>query len=168
MKLLLQPVPHEEAARFIADKPAIARDVFDQLLPDLKARAFTVAGVEAADTLQRARDIIAELPRGADWGKQKKKLLGEISPWLVDDDADPETREQQVEAAARRAETLMRLHGFQAYAAAEWQVMDRQRDAFPYWMYQTFEDSRVRPAHAALHGLILPTDHPFWKDHYPP
>jgi len=168
VKILLQPVPHEEAARFIAGKPAVGRGVFDGLLPELKARAFTIAGVESADTLQRARDLIAALPQGADWGAQKAQLLGEISPWLVDDNADPETREKQVEAAARRAETLMRLHGFQAYAAAGWQVMDRQRDAFPFWMYQTFGDGRVRPAHAALNGLVLPADHPFWKDHYAP
>ena len=168
MKILLQPAPHEEAARFIAGKPAVGRAVFDGLLPELKARAFTIAGVESADTLQRARDLIAALPQGADWATQKAQLLGEISPWLVDDNADPETREKQVEAAARRAETLMRLHGFQAYAAADWQVMDRQRDAFPFWMYQTFGDGRVRPAHAALNGLTLPADHPFWKDHFPP
>jgi hypothetical protein len=62
----------------------------------------------------------------------------------------------------------MRLHGFQAYAAAQHQVMERQKDAFPFWMYQTFGDGRVRPSHAALNGIILPADHPFWRDHTPP
>ncbi|WP_448578920.1 phage head morphogenesis protein [Thermosphaera sp.] len=168
MNILLKPVPYEEAARFIGDKPAVGRDVFDRLLPELKARAFMISAIEAVDTLQTVRDLIAEIPRGADWNEQKAKIVANLSPWLVDDHADPKTREQQVEAAERRAETLMRLHGFQAYAAAQWQVMDRHRDAFPFWMYQTFEDSRVRPAHAALDGLVLPADHPFWRDHYPP
>lgn len=168
MKLLLSPVPHDEAAKFIAGKPAMGRSVFDRLLPELKARAFTISGIASADALQRARDVIAALPQGADWDTQKAKLIGEISPFLVDEAADPETRQKQVELASRRAEVLMRLHGFQSYAAAQHQVMERHRDAFPFWMYQTFGDGRVRPSHAALNGIILPADHPFWKDHTPP
>jgi uncharacterized protein with gpF-like domain len=29
-------------------------------------------------------------------------------------------------------------------------------------------DDRTRPTHAALNGLILPANHSFWTDHYPP
>lgn len=168
MKILLAPVPHDEAAKFIAGKPAVGRAVFDRLLPELKARAFTISGIEAADTLQRARDLIAALPQGADWDTQKSRLIGEISPYLVDDQADEETKARQVASAERSAETLMRLHGFQAYSAAQHQVMERQRDAFPSWQYMTFGDGNVRPSHAALNGIVLPADHPFWKDHFPP
>lgn len=168
MKLLLSPVPHAEAAKFISGKPAVASEVFNRLRPELKARAFTITGIEAADALQRARDLIAALPRGADWDDRKGKLLAEISPWLVDENAPAEDREKQVAAASRRAETLMRLHGFQSYAASQWQVMDAQRDVFPFWQYGTFEDARVRPSHAALDGIVLPADHPFWADHFPP
>jgi hypothetical protein len=32
----------------------------------------------------------------------------------------------------------------------------------------TMEDEAVREAHAALDGVVLPADHPFWADHYPP
>jgi len=166
--MLLEPTPHAQAAEFISGKPAVGRSAFDRLTPELKARAFTVAGIEAADTLQRARDLIAELPQGADWDAQKAKLIGEISPFLVDETADPEARQKQVGAAARKAELLMRTHGFQAYAAAQHQVMDRQRDAFPLWMYMTFGDGHVRPSHAALNGIIIAAGHPFWKDHSPP
>lgn len=60
------------------------------------------------------------------------------------------------------------MHGFQAYQAAQYNVMDRQRDVFPYWQYLTMGDDHVRPEHAALNGVVLPADHPFWRDHYPP
>ncbi len=35
---LLEPVPHEEVARWIAGKPLVSREVFNELLPELKAR----------------------------------------------------------------------------------------------------------------------------------
>jgi hypothetical protein len=39
---------------------------------------------------------------------------------------------------------------------------------FPYWQYKSMEDGGVRPAHAALDGIVLPCNHEFWKSHFPP
>lgn len=63
---------------------------------------------------------------------------------------------------------LLRTHGFQAYQAAQYEVMDRQREVFPFWQYLTMGDDHVRDSHAALNNVILPADHAFWQDHYPP
>jgi SPP1 gp7 family putative phage head morphogenesis protein len=63
---------------------------------------------------------------------------------------------------------LLRTHGFQAYQAAQYNVMDRQRDVLPYWQYLTMEDEKVRPEHAALDQIVLPASSPFWNSHYPP
>jgi SPP1 gp7 family putative phage head morphogenesis protein len=94
--------------------------------------------------------------------------VADISPWMVDPQADEETRDGQLAAATRRAELLIRNHGFQAYEAAKWDVMQRQKDVFEFWQYHSMEDEKVRPEHAKLDGLILPADSPFWADHYPP
>ncbi len=150
---LTTPVPNTEAAAFIASKPVVSRDVFDGLLPDLQARAFTVTGIEAANVLQSLRDRIADLPQGADWDAVKADVAGQISPYL-----DTE----EVGRAESRAELLLRTHGFAAYDAAATAFMDRQQAAFPYWQYQTMEDERVRDTHAALDQLVLPADSPFW------
>jgi SPP1 gp7 family putative phage head morphogenesis protein len=164
---LIEPVPHAEAMAFIAGKPAVTRDVFDQLLPELQARAFTITGVESANVLQGVRDRIAELPAGADWNDVKGDIIKDISPWLVTSD-DPEERDRQAASAIRRAELLLRTHGFQAYQAAQYNVMERQKDVFPYWQYMTMQDEAVRDSHAALDGIVLPADDPFWASHYPP
>ena len=37
-----------------------------------------------------------------------------------------------------------------------------------YLQYRTAADSKVRPEHAALHGVTLPIDDPFWEQFYPP
>jgi len=39
---------------------------------------------------------------------------------------------------------------------------------FPNLVYSAINDSRTRPAHAAMDGTILPVDHPWWDDHRPP
>ncbi len=159
--VLLAPVPHDEATAFIRSKPVVSREVFDGLVPELKARAITVTGIENANVVQNVRDRIADLPQGADWDAVKSDLVDQISPWL-------RGGEEGGAAAERRAETLMRAHGFQAYSGAMDQVMDRQKAAFPYAMYITADDDKVRDSHDALAGLILPVDDPFWDTHTGP
>jgi hypothetical protein len=137
--VLLAPVPHDEATAFIRSKPVVSREVFDGLVPELKARAITVTGIENANVVQNVRDRIADLPQGADWDAVKSDLVDQISPWL-------RGGEEGGAAAERRAETLMRAHGFQAYSGAMDQVMDRQKAAFPYAMYITADDDKCATA----------------------
>ncbi|MFZ4394167.1 MAG: phage minor head protein [Kiritimatiellia bacterium] len=166
---LLKPVPFDEAIAFLKAKPVLSSQVFRTLYPELQARAFTITGLEgAANVMQAVRDRIAELPAGANWDEVKKDIVNDVSPFLVDPSADPEERDRQIVAANRRAELLMRIHGFQSYMAAQHEVLQRQKEVFPYWQYVTVGDDRVRDSHAALNDLILPADSPFWADHYPP
>jgi SPP1 gp7 family putative phage head morphogenesis protein len=167
-EFLIQPTPHEEAAAFLRNKPAVSRGVFDKLVPELKARAFTIAGIEGLGVLTSVRDTIATLPEGGDWETLKKQIVSDIDPFFVDPEADAETQSKQRYAAERRAELLLRTHGQQAYAAAAWREADEQRDLFPFWKYQTLGDGNVRPSHAALDGIVLPHDDPFWATHTPP
>ncbi|WP_309400592.1 phage minor head protein [Cerasicoccus maritimus] len=155
-KFLLTPTPYEEAAQFIADKPVVSREIFDRLLPEVQARAFTITGIESADVLQTVRDRIAELPRGGDWNKIKAGILEDIGPWF------------DAQGANRRAELLMRMHGFQAYRVGQWETIQQTKEALPYLRYIATNDARTRPDHAALHGIVLPVDDPFWERHMPP
>lgn len=153
--MLSTAVPFEEAADFLKGKPAVTRRLFDQLLPELRARAFVITGVDRMDAVQAARDAIAEIPRGADWDTTKKALVAKLEPWLG-------------EGAEVRTEMLMRWHGYQAYAVANKRNLDANTDLFPYRQYQTAQDGRVRSSHAALNGIVLPADSKFWDRHTPP
>jgi SPP1 gp7 family putative phage head morphogenesis protein len=155
-EFLFTPVPHQSAIDFIRSKPVVSRDVFDQLLPELQARAFTITGMVPADVAQTVRDLIADVPAGLPWDKQKGLITRALSPYM--DEAD----------AIAKAELLLRVHGQEAYASAADAVMRRQVAVFPYWQYRTMGDSKVRPAHRALNGLILPANNAFWKTHDPP
>jgi SPP1 gp7 family putative phage head morphogenesis protein len=148
------PAPHEEAAALIANKPVVAREVFDGLLPELRGRAFTITGVEAANVQQAVRDRIAELPRGAKWDDVKADIADAIEPFIGD-------------GADRRAELLLRTHGFQAFQSSNWRVIQEDADS-THIQYLATEDDRVRATHIALNGIILPKEDPFWQRHFPP
>ncbi len=55
-----------------------------------------------------------------------------------------------------------------AQMAVQWNDFQRQKEDFPNLMYVTAGDERVRKAHAALDGVTLPIDDPFWQTWFPP
>ena len=163
MDFLTDPTPHAEAIDFINSKTPVAAEVFKSMLPELRARAITVSGITSFDVLQRVREEIATVHAGANWDEAKKKLVEEIHPFL----ADPEDPENS-SAAERRAETLLRTHGFQASQAASFRNIAAQKAIFPYVEYHSMDDDRVRATHEALDGLVFPFDSAFVHSHWCP
>lgn len=149
--------PHEEALALIRGKPVVTRDVFDRLLPELRGRAFTVTGIEQFDTLQRIRDEIATLAGGAEAGQTWDEAKAAITAEL----------DALGEGAERRAELLLRTHGFQAFQAANYRTAMADEDT-THLQYLATEDDRVRDTHLALNAVILPKGDPFWHAHLPP
>ncbi|MEM9282090.1 MAG: hypothetical protein AAGA96_09705, partial [Verrucomicrobiota bacterium] len=119
LNFLIEPVPFDEAAELIVGKPAVTREVFQTLLPELRARAFSMAGVYDLETVQTVRDLIADLPRGGDWNQIKRDILTTMEPFWGGPDAA---------GAERKAELLLRLHGFMAYGAMNARTLDDQID----------------------------------------
>lgn len=54
-----------------------------------------------------------------------------------------------------------------ADAAARWAEIEKDKEHIDL-LYETVGDSNVRPDHAALEGVCLPVDDPFWTLAYPP
>lgn len=55
-----------------------------------------------------------------------------------------------------------------SYLAGNWIQAQVDKDIFPHFRYVGILDDRIRDEHLALHGTILPVDHPFWDTNYPP
>lgn len=55
-----------------------------------------------------------------------------------------------------------------AYGTGRRRGLEEVAEDLPFWTRHAVHDDRTRPAHAALDGLTLPANHPFWNDHYPP
>lgn len=73
--------------------------------------------------------------------------------------------EKYNKAWARTEYETARLTG---ESSANYQRLKSKTDLFPYWEYRTVGDDQVRPAHAALDGVILPANDPRWSKIYPP
>lgn len=54
-----------------------------------------------------------------------------------------------------------------ANMAAKWEQFQEDGDRYNL-QYRTVRDGRVRPEHAALHGITLPPSDPFWQSYFPP
>ncbi len=151
------PMPHADAVKRIAGLPLVSREVMDGLLPELRAYAFCVTGLDSFDQLAKVRDHLKAVPAG---GKTWEKARKEIAAELVDDLGG--------KASQRRAELLLRTHVFRSYAATRYRNLMQQVDVFPYWQYKTHGDGNVRPNHAALNGKIFPAGHEIWQRIFPP
>ena len=157
MPFTFSPLPHTEARDRIAGLPLVTREVMDGLLPELKAYAFCITGIDRFDQLARIREEISQVPAGEQtWITAKKNIAAELSERLGGKEAE------------RRAELLLRTHTFRGYAASRYRSLMAQREVFPYWQYKTHGDGRVRPSHAALNGRIFPAGHPVWQRIFPP
>ena len=55
-----------------------------------------------------------------------------------------------------------------AESASNYQHLISNTKLFPFWMYKTVGDDKVRPEHAELDGLILPASDPRWDKIFPP
>ena len=157
-KLQIETFPNEAAADYIRGKAVADPKNFGALPNQLKQRAFAVAGIEQLDVAKRIRDAVAKLPEGANWDEVKKEIAAEISPYVGGD----------MKAARARAESTLRIQGFQAYSVARHQEQMATVDILPYWKYVTVGDNRVRAGHAALDGKVLKASDPWWNTHYPP
>jgi SPP1 gp7 family putative phage head morphogenesis protein len=67
-------------------------------------------------------------------------------------------------------EGIVRTNMQIAYSGARWQADQQPEIADFLWGYKyvTVGDDRVRPNHAAMDGVTLPKDHPFWQTNFPP
>jgi hypothetical protein len=170
-KYLFEPTPNEAAVDFLKRKRPLNAGAYKQLLPELRAHAFTVSGLGPAAALKEVRDLVAGVPAGADYKKTRKQVLAvlaqhiPIEPDLFD---DPEEAEKHEAALLRRAEMVVRNNAFQAYSMSAWRELDEFRDLFTHWQYITVGDGRVRASHKALDKVTLPQNHPFWQTHFPP
>lgn len=68
----------------------------------------------------------------------------------------------------RRLALIYNVNTRVAYNVGRYAQLMNSTDTHPFWQYVAVMDSRTRPSHAALNGLVFRYDDPFWKTHYPP
>lgn len=173
-KLTVGQAEPKEAFDAFADRGLLQpsfrwQDVFQQE----HASAFAVAGVAQRDILQLFRDeldvSLREGRSAADFAKRIKPALAAKGWWgdiEVTDEATGETRITRFDE--RRLQLIYDVNLRQSHAAGRWARIERNKRRQPFVMYRTMRDERVRASHRAWDSLVLPVDHPFWQQHYPP
>ena len=145
MPVTFEERPNREVAGNVRDRMAVRMDAYAKMLPEIRARAFAVSGIEDMKQLHRIEEAIARIPEGGDWKEARKEIAAEL------------------DGQAARAETVLRTNCFEAYAAARYRAAQADKDVMPYLVYHCVGDDRVRPEHRALDGTVLPVDDPFWS-----
>jgi SPP1 gp7 family putative phage head morphogenesis protein len=63
-------------------------------------------------------------------------------------------------------DNVFRTNAQNAYAHGKWLHQQRNKEKRPYLEYMAINDSRVRPSHLALDGVIRHIDDPIWPLHW--
>lgn len=101
--------------------------------------------------------------------------LNEAFPSLLDENGNRKPFEQFLNDVQKIDKTyntnyLRAEYNFihsSAEMAAKWEGFMEDGDRYNL-QYRTQHDDKVRPEHAALHGVTLPPSDPFWEEYYPP
>lgn len=67
-----------------------------------------------------------------------------------------------------RLDNIFRTNIQGAYGRGRWYQQQQNKVERPYLMRDGINDSRQRPAHKILSGIVRPIDDPFWDIHYAP
>ena len=101
--------------------------------------------------------------------------LNEAFPSIIDENGNRKPFEQFLNDVRRIDSTYTRNYLQAEYnfavssatMAAKWEEFQQDGDRYNL-QYRAVMDDRVRPEHAALHGVTLPPSDPFWEEYYPP
>jgi SPP1 gp7 family putative phage head morphogenesis protein len=151
-----KPLPFDEAIALFKSKVVLTPEEYKALEAAVSQAAFTVSGITEADIINDIYDELqSALEKGTTFIDFKKQLLPKIeSAWGS--------------TAPYRLDTIFRTNIQSMYQAGHWKQQMEVVDTRPYWQYVAVMDGRVRPAHAAMNGKVLPADDPFWQQNYPP
>ncbi|HGP2815369.1 TPA: phage minor head protein [Salmonella enterica] len=164
--------PKEAIAYFRAKGQHIGWNWYDTAV-DVHARSFTVAKAARVDVLTTIQD---EVKRAIEQGVSQQEFIDTLAPRLkklgwwgkqivVDSAGNAETVQL---GSPRRLALIYNVNTRVAYNVGRYAQLMNSIDTHPFWQYVAVMDSRTRPSHAALNGLVFRYDDPFWKTHYPP
>ncbi|SJM89965.1 phage minor head protein [Crenothrix polyspora] len=146
-------VTFPEAIKAIRDRGIVLPDVYYGKLQGIARQlAFSVAGLASVDQLQSVLDSLTKaLENGETLGAWKNRVL----------------KDGTLNLPAYRLENIYRTNIQNAFNRGRWQKFGAFKASRPYLLYDAINDTRVRPAHLALDGIIRPVGDAFWNVHAP-
>ena len=144
-------LPFQEAIDAMAARGVVLPDVYyGELQGVARQLATSIAGLTSIDQITAVIDSLKEsMANGGnfnDWKKQQSQ--------------------QDLSFPLHRLDNIWRTNLQSQYNAGKWQQFDSVEGEL-YLMFDAINDSRVRPSHAAMDGIIREKSDPFWNSHSP-
>jgi len=148
-------IPFDEAIELFRSKVVLTRSEYDQLVDEVKIRAFTVARIAEVDIIHEVYEAVEKaLVEGLSFETFQRTFNFPALGWT---DKFP-----------HRLDAVFRTNIQSMYHAGHYKQQMEVVAERPYWQYVATMDFRTRPAHAKMHGMVLPANHDFWARNYPP
>lgn len=136
---------------------------WDDMLGEAHNTGFMVAGATKADLLA---DLAAAVDKAASQGTSLEEFRRDFRKIVAERGWHGWTGEGTKQGEAWRTRVIYRTNMATSYAAGRHAQLTEGN--FPHWVYRHGNSLDPRPVHLSWNGLVLPSDHPFWKAHYPP
>jgi SPP1 gp7 family putative phage head morphogenesis protein len=171
LKAIFKLSPAIAIKYFKSKKNQLSWDWYD-LWQNAHRKTFTVAKAMREDIL---KDIRSSLESALEEGKTFQQFQKELKPtlqkkgWWGEVVVAKDGALEKVQLGSMyRLKTIYSVNMQTAYQTGRYKTQIENTDNRPYWEYIAVLDSRTRPEHAQLHGLIFRYDDPFWNSFYPP
>jgi SPP1 gp7 family putative phage head morphogenesis protein len=158
-EVVRKDIPFQEAIDSFRSKTRISTRHYTDVLQEMHARAFMVAGAQQDD-------LLAGFQQAIDKGLARGTTLAEFR-----DDFD------RLVAAhgwsyhgtpGRRSKIIYETNMRTSYMSGKWEQAQQDKKAHPYARYVAVQDRRTRKEHQDWHGWIVSLDDPWWDTHWPP
>jgi SPP1 gp7 family putative phage head morphogenesis protein len=144
-----------EAVEYAKARGVVLPDIYYGYLVGVqKSQATTVAGLASLEQIKFVIDLVTKALKE---GGTFKEFQDDVRENRLGIDLPP-----------YRLDNIFRTNIQVAYSRGRWEQQKRAASTRPYLLYSSINDSRTRPAHAAMNGTILHRDDPWWANHYPP
>nr|DAS25929.1 MAG TPA: minor capsid component [Caudoviricetes sp.] len=169
-----KPLINREALKHLTGKRSHISFAWQDTASYEHAVSFTVAKMMDEDMLAETRAAMTDaLANGTDFATFQKRLKPYLMArgwWGQAVMGDPDTGEiQKVQlGSTRRLRTIYHTNLHTAYAAGQWERIQRNKKLFPYLKYIPSDAAEPREAHKPFYNIVLPVDDPFWSTHFPP
>lgn len=163
-------LPFQEQVDFFRNKLTLGTRTWQDIMHEAHDRAFVVAGAMKADLLA---DLRRAVDRAITQGTSLKAFREDFKQIVFNRGWTGWTGAGSAAGEAWRTKVIWETNLRASYAAGRWAQLNDPglKKLMPYWRY-VHADSVMspRPQHLAWgqSRLTLPSDHPFWKTHFPP
>lgn len=151
----LGPASYADAlAAAVQRRVVLPAEFYGVLQGQARNAAFTVSRLSGIEQIQQVFDSLqADLKAGGNFKDWQRRVLaqpglGNLTPAHLE---NIYRTNLQVWHSAGRAKSIL-----------------DNRSTHPFLQYSAILDTRTRPSHAKLHGIIKPVDDPFWRTRFPP